>query len=553
MNTTHYDFTNIGSTQLVLDAWKNQATIIDNDVIPASKECPVISGIENPSNSLGMTSGQAFTTLPLYPLAKDVNFIFQNYINIRMKLKVKLTKGDAWVAGNDEMKHLAYAVFFPSTACIPSRIQLLCGNSSIWNNSHQRIEARITQASLPNAITDKSPDYFAINKLVRRQSFPGFWLWHPGDDGSKVIQTSTTELVKEVELNLNIDLNQLTPLMSNIPFVTHEMGELRLRLFIEDLHKALCWAVIPATDDSNIKYSITEVIPFDEAYTIGGKVITASLMDWDTSVGGISIVQSCFAINEESKAAIKQYIAQDNKITIPTQTWSTAFATSRFVNPHSDVIFQISAYNVNILALLFPFYNSDVVFPNPIFKYLDVKFNSKTVNYIPYGQGDLRMYKDTVQALVNDDCSGANTNLIESLKPTYLDNYTGSPDSVTAVGKRLDFNVQKLRYHYRNPNNFMVAFGVSPVNTFEKGFNMASSNPGSTQIRVTAEVESDRKSMFVNGNQTFYASFSDKQKGDKCKPPVCACLCDCCLVLDYNPVVGRAQSGCIVYAEPTLA
>lgn len=553
MNTQHYDLTGRGQTQLILDTWKNQATIIDNDVIPASRENPVIQGTENQANSIRKSGGQLFTTFPLYPLSKDVNFLFQNYINLTLNLKIVI-EADAAV---DFSNKSSMAIYFPSTACIPSRLQILCGNSSIWSNTFHRQEARLTAASLPNSVIDKSPDYFAINKLFRRHEFPGFIvndlnivkITGAGDDILKKYYNGKNAMLVERTLNLNIDLNQLTPLLSNIPFVTSEMGELRLRLFFENLERAMCVSMIGLIPTES-KSNIIEVIPFEQEFSYSGKKITVHLHDWDMSQGA-EIVQSCFSIKEESKMEIKKYIAQDNKITIPTQTWSSNVATNNFQMPNSELVFQVSAYNVNVLSFLFPMYKSDVVYPNPLFKELDVKFNSKSVNYIPYKPFDMRIFKDTIQALLNDDCIGANTNLTESINPAYILN--GDNDDFGESVKVLNEGTKENQtFYWRNPNNYCLAFGLSPVNTFEKGFNMASSNPGSTQIRLKYSYY-DRTKLFAGyDTDTFYNSVPNLITSNGASNPICACLCDCCLVLEYNPIVGRAQSGCLVFAEPTL-
>lgn len=558
MNTQHYDLTGRGQTQLILDTWKNQATIIDNDVIPASRENPVIQGTENQANSIRKSGGQLFTTFPLYPLSKDVNFLFQDYINLTLNLRFVITSELAKSSNPFENKTIA--IYFPSTACIPSRLQLLCGNSSIWSNTFHRQEARLTAASLPNAVIDKSPDYFAINKLFRHHEFPGFIIndleideiteatkltypWLPmGFIGSHGV-------VIEKTLNLNIDLNQLTPLLSNIPFITSEMGELRLRMFFENLERAMCFSIFNYKTNEDTS-NIIEVYPVNHDIKVNEKLVGINLCDWDMSQGA-EIVQSCFSIKEESKMEIKKYIAQDNKITIPTQTWSSNVATNDFKMPNSELVFQVSAYNVNVLSFLFPMYCNDVCYPNPLFKELDVKFNSKSVNYIPYKPFDMRIYKDTIQALLNDDCIGANTNLTESINPGYLIN--GDNDDFTETKKDiLGDEPKNNKYYWRNPNNFCLAFGLSPVNTFEKGFNMASSNPGSTQIRLKYSYF-DRGNLFNNyKNDEFYNSIPNLITKYSPSNPICACLCDCCLVLEYNPIVGRAQSGCLVFAEPTL-
>lgn len=555
MNTQHYDLTGRGQTQLILDTWKNQATIIDNDVIPASRENPVIQGTENQANSIRKSGGQLFTTFPLYPLSKDVNFLFQNYINLTLNLDFVIACDKSTT-----LNKYSIAIYLPSTTCIPSRLQLLCGNSSIWSNTFHRQEARLTAASLPNAVIDKSPDYFAINKLFRRHEFPGFIVNNvdltnliDGSNPDPVLKPYVGKYAAKISrtLNLNIDLNQLTPLLSNIPFITSEMGELRLRMFFENLERAFCFSILPAaTSDDNLTPMI-EVYPIGEVINDKNKLITINLADWSMSQGA-EIVQSCFSIKEESKMEIKKYIAQDNKITIPTQTWSSNVATNNFSSRNSELVFQVSAYNVNVLSFLFPLYKNDVVYINPLFNELDVKFNSKSVNYIPYKPFDMRIYKDTIQALLNDDCIGANTNLTESINPAYIVN-----------GDKMDFEYTKnvlnhddldnYRYYWRNPNNFCLAFGLSPVNTFEKGFNMASSNPGSTQIRLKYSYL-DRELLFNEYKDVsdFYKSIPTLIENNAPSNPICACLCDCCLVLEYNPIVGRAQSGCLVFAEPTL-
>ena len=52
--TSHYDVDHEqrGKTLMVLDAFRMMAEGVDNDVIPASREDVVISGIENPASTL---------------------------------------------------------------------------------------------------------------------------------------------------------------------------------------------------------------------------------------------------------------------------------------------------------------------------------------------------------------------------------------------------------------------------------------------------------------------------------------------------------------------
>lgn len=577
-HSTHYNLdSNIGKTKLVLDNWKNQALIIDNDVLPESKECPVIPGFENTATSLSK-NGAHFTTIPLNPMSRDVNFLYQNYITVKMQLRFKLDYGAQFLTHMNNTGKIC--IYVPSTAMLPSRIMLLSGNSIVWNNQFQRQEAIVTMCSLPQGVISKSCDYTTISKLINNENFPGLTF---ALNSVSCVNANTKYIT--ADLNLNIDLNQMSPILSNIIFTTPDMGALRLRLFFENLEEAFSWSYVPYVGlqskdigDENANESntslIIERIPFGYSYnlasgvgTVANTSLNITLDDWKLVDEGLTITQSCFSIREESKIEMKKYIAQDNKLIIPTQCWNCILSNNSIQEneDHPTITFNLSAYNVNTIAFLFPTMKDKLIFTNPIFKSLNVKYNSKSLNYVPYGEFDKRLIKDTIQSLINDDYYAVNENLFDSIAPSILNSkilkigdintanaasYYSLTTSLLPSAANVAQNTQFNKY----PNLYTVAFNVSPVNAFEKGFSVASSNQGVIQVRVEYQLEKDPLIRNIYNVTTGYdrLNMMDKLFPYGSTQALCLCLCDCCLVLDYNPIVGSAQTGSVVYAEPFI-
>ena len=238
---------------------------------------------------------------------------------------------------------------------------------------------------------------------------------------------------------------------------------------------------------------------------------------------------------------MKKYIGEDNKLVIPTQTWSTCLSTSvPNGTTTQELIFQVSAYNIYLLAFLFP-YNStwQTYYPHPKMYNIDIMLNSKSVNYIPYNYVDTRVVKDTIQAFLNDDKYGANENLVNSL---ILAPYTGTPYDKAAYAS---VYADKGGPLIHRPNNFCIAKGLSPPNSFEKGYCVASSNPQSTQVRFKYSLGENIDAGIdqLNPGPIYATNYQ----------AYCLALQDCCVVLTYNPTVGTCQAGEVVYAEPFVA
>ena len=561
--TSHYDLDETrGRQMIVLDSFKHIAESIANDVIPASREDIAMTGIENPASSLS-SAGNVFTTVPLRPTSKDVNFLFNNYIHGRFKIDVGLKSySDAGTTAADLPSDLSIAFHNMCTETLPNRIQLLCGNTVIWQNQFQRQEAIAAFGSLAQELVETSPECFTCSKAVNHAAIPGVYQLV----GSSQKQSTGNYSFSFIH-DFTIDLNRLTPLLSNMPFTLVQSGDLRLRLYFENLNESFFVTPLPDAWGTNltennfhvispqpmgklfsIKFPTTQAIASGAntiaAGTAGAtRYIAAAITSWQAVDMGVEIVQSNFAIKESSMEAIRDYIKTDNKLIIPTQTWSTTLATNLPASTSGEIVFQISAYNIYLLAFLFPYDSAwSCYYPTPPLTSIDIQLNSRSVNQIPYRAIDGRVIKDTIQAFINDDKYGANECLLNSLSMPMSG--TGSGYDATAYLNKFSDKAAGIQF---SPNTFVIAKGLSPPNCFEKGYCYASSNPQSTQVRFKYQWQTG----LDNGSAT-NGLHADNALTSTNAPPLCLALQDCCLVLNYNSDLGVCQSGSIIFAEPKV-
>lgn len=562
--TSHYDLEETrGAQKLVLDTFKNTARIIENDVIPASREDPVIAGIENPASNL-KKNGSHYTTIPLYPVSGDVNFLYNNFLHASLKITATIKcynnsdGADAHLAALDKAQ--SFALHLPTTAALFKRLQILCGNSTVWQNQYQRQEAMVGMASLPESIISNNAEYFTPSKAINHSPIPGVYITFGTSS------TVTGVYTAEVLFDFTIDLNHLTPLLSNIPFTTKHTGDLRLRVYLDDLENAIMLTPLIDSNTTLLNSPSIHVIspqpigklfsiysPTTQAIASASNTIAAGTqganrwlklasIDWEAVGTGIEITQNTFSLKNESMEEIARYIGTDNKLVIPTQTFATALSTLPPNQNNGQLVFQLSAYNIYLLAFLFPYSsNWETYYPTPPLTNIDILLNSKSITYTPYERINSRVMKDTIQAFLNDDKYSANENLVYSL------------DMPGAVGGGYDATTYAAQFSYKDdaiqlcPNCFTIAKGLSPPSCFEKGYCFASANAQQAQIRLKYSIDTSITSATYNNTLNANMALSGTDSG-----AFAVALQDCCLVLNYNPSVGTCQSGSVIYAEPSV-
>lgn len=614
-STAHYDtFQNTGRSVLVLDSIRAVCEAINNDALASSKEQPVMAGIENNCTALG-TGAQMYTTVPLRPLTGDCNFLLNNYIHHRIPFRIPMKCQKIVGYNSDGTPNLStavdaapasdidYAIYFLSSALIPKRFQLMIGNTVIYQNTFQRTEATVTINSLPPDVVEKSDDITTMSKLLNRKTIPGqYFTWKAAE------QTQSLNFT----IDTTIDLQRFAPIISNLAFIPVEYGDLKLRLFYDDLFNALDISVLPSnrngdgvtfsgTNDANVatetishnnlniierKPLLTGVV-FKEpqiavmtngtpsgtgACTVsfaGGHTLRFSVVGSESKAQGdtyyswgdnnqtlVEIVQSTFRLREESKILLKNYIMQDNRLIIPTHTWSTALALNGPSKVGGQMMWNFSAYNIDMLAFTFPINsNYESYLPNPLFTDFDVKLNSKSVNYLPYQDPSAymsRFVKDTKQAFLNTDEYATNENLTYSLKPfsTIYNGTINGSQLANHVYEAYKCNSNNIEF---KPNTFCYAINLTPPNSFEKGMCVASSNPQAAQLRITyntATFQPPGQADAGKYNHLWSDVYDYREHSNT--PPMALALQGCCLVLIYNPIVGACQAGEVVFVEPFL-
>ena len=379
---------------VVIDEIMEQLEAAKSGVVPGSVTQAIVSGINNvPANiiqsKVGGSSGSSYTTFPLSPIVKNC-CLDKTYINLEFDINYDFSF--TGITANKEII-VPFYLGFRDTATIFNQIQVLIENSALFVTTYQREEATQSYAALPETEINGNNQYASIRKMRENKYCPM----------KRVIakipstNTSTTPTLHlTTHFKCTVDLNRLTPLLSNLHFTTPHMGNLRLKVFIQDIEKALFFC-----PDYNIIYSsltptrtaaganptkaeyenlATDVkkgldglkafnnqywsfyplaeyfgseiekakIPFfgynntDKQIIICSSIVfqnpteatVAGSKNFMTFSGGIAeIVQTCFDIKDEEYARLTSYFTSLGSVIIPTQTW----ATNVFNNSEIDI------------------------------------------------------------------------------------------------------------------------------------------------------------------------------------------------------------------------
>ena len=220
---------------VVIDEIMEQMEAAKSGIVPGSVTQAVVSGIQNvPADinqyTIGGVSSTSYTTFPLSPIVKNC-CIDKSYLNFEFELNYNIT-----FEGVTDSKayKIPYYIGFRDTASMFNQLQILIENSSLWTTIYQREESVLSYNSLPETEIRGNNQYASIEKMREGKYCPMKRVIASGTAAGKTLTIPTTLRIKAT-----VDLNRLTPLLSNLHFTTPHMGNLRLKVFMQRIEEAL--------------------------------------------------------------------------------------------------------------------------------------------------------------------------------------------------------------------------------------------------------------------------------------------------------------------------
>lgn len=254
---------------IVLDSIKEKLEMINSDIIPGSETHITAEGIENVPSSIQSVTGTAysgdFTTFPLKPLAGNVHYIKDSFLEFDIDVNFSM-----YIATNISSP-LYFYIGPRDTSSIFKQLQLLFQNNAFWTSPYQRLESAICLAGLPASVVDHSNNYATIDKLLHFKDTPMKLVTIPPANYQQLACSDDDEKRKQCNINVTlnyvftIDLNRLCVPLSNIDFITENMGDIQLKCYLGDFHESFFVMQVPngfsgigCSDGNKINYSFVQ-------------------------------------------------------------------------------------------------------------------------------------------------------------------------------------------------------------------------------------------------------------------------------------------------------
>ena len=238
---------------VIIDEIMDQLEAAKSGVVPGSVTQSVVSGIQNvPSNivqqTIGGTSAGAYTTFPLSPIVKNC-CLDKTYLNFEYDVNYEFSAAlPAKPTGNVK---IPYWFGLRDNASMFNQIQVLIENTALWSTVYQREESVVSYNALPETEIRGNNQYASIEKMkeakyspmkrVVTTFVPGDFVQNTqGNSGTnKLYNLYVAHKTETIHFKCTVDLNRLTPLLSNIHYTTPHMGNLRLKVFLQEFQKCL--------------------------------------------------------------------------------------------------------------------------------------------------------------------------------------------------------------------------------------------------------------------------------------------------------------------------
>lgn len=254
----------------------NSVTATRN-IIPGSYKESVVQCTDQTLATLNSAGGQTlFTRLKLTPairnatLAQLAQIYFQYTIPsgslglLLHKMVANAKENETTTAGTYALdkadnitngsitEHLKFKLFYDTGFSIASMVQLcLVADAKVSTENFNYQQALLTLNSLPDSVTANSTSESTLDALVHNEAYKGvgsglidlnFTTWNAVTNPSGIISEATTfQLPIKMDIGIEgiIDLDRGNPLFHNFPIITKNMGELYLRLYMENFLREL--------------------------------------------------------------------------------------------------------------------------------------------------------------------------------------------------------------------------------------------------------------------------------------------------------------------------
>lgn len=481
---------------VVLDELRERLEMIDSDIIPESESHPLVTGIENVPTAMVSLDGNSyqstFTTFPLSPLQGRVNYIKDNFLHFVIDFSFGITLAENLPAD-------LYLYVGPrDTASIFNQLQLLIDNNVIWNTTFQHIESAISMASLPASVVDHNNQYATIDKLLAGKSTPMKLVKIPqypdptGENKSKsygelskgtVLQQALCTVPINLSYDFTIDLNRLCVPLSSIDFITSNMGNLRLKVYLNNIDQSFYVMPVPQG------FNIAKATNYDTLNAVNNGLISLVPVSWGTVTTTVStsismtnpniiaipqkiatfttasaaknnefipiqfvkrpsgyslnfmqvalgeICQTCFDVEESSWDKLSEYFGSIGHVVIPTQQ----FSTTQFNNGSltigesigSSLLANVPGNNITDIVVTATPINAQSCIMNPYLSSIQGLLDGRPLNAVPYDKVNNRAITDFTNACIDTDKDEVNTDYLYSLQFPPLISSDGSGISFT--------------------------------------------------------------------------------------------------------------------------
>ena len=568
---------------VVIDEIMAQLESAKSGLIPSSVKQSIVSGIQNVPTAIKQptvngASGAAYTTFPLSPII-DNCCIDKTYLNLEFDVSFKVTTAGATGC------QVPFFIGFRDTASLFNQVQFLIEGSVIWQSVYQREESVLAYNSLPETEIRGNNQYASIDKMRNNTYCPMKRV---------VLDCSGGEFGGNVTIHFKVttDINRLSPIFSNLHFTTPHMGNLRLKVYLQEFAKCLFFCpdygyssswkqtadAVTLTPDM-VQYwqfysfnqwfdqTIEDAnIPFF-AYKSGADPIIKPItsikfenptggVDFMTFANGIAeIVQTNFAIKEEEYKRLNDYFAGLGSVIIPTNVWSTNVFNNSIITDGkipTSMIGNVSGYNIDSISIWFHPTQSPCSFSKEFLTNTQLLLEGRPVNPIPYANYGDKFVTDMTQALVDTDCEEINKDYMSSIT---LFNFDGQHfyDDQTNYKKprdRYGTGATSINCSYlANPNSFCFNFSTNLPDAFHSGACILENTNKQSVIRfISSDVGSN---IITEADKNKFPVITNSKTSNSITAGF-SCLCDACIVLSYDAARGTCFGGQLSWAAPYM-